>query len=98
MLWQVRSFARAIVRTNLIITRTFLDEVIKRLGPLPPPESSSPAQDSAPPEEPPAPEVHPPPKADSPQAQPAAEAAEDVAPPPGEAPAEEGESWGRPGA
>ncbi|MDP2949525.1 MAG: hypothetical protein Q8P22_08295 [Chloroflexota bacterium] len=84
MLWQVRNFARAIIKTNLIITRTFLDEVIKRLGPLPPPESSSPAQDSAtaaPPEEPPA-----------------AEAAEEVAPPPSKAPAEEGESFGRPGA
>jgi len=82
MLWQVRNFARAIVRTNLIITRTFLDEVIKRLGPLPPPESSSPAQDSPPPEEPPAAEEHPPP----------AKAAEEAAPPAGEAPAEERES------
>lgn len=53
MIWQARNFARAIVRTNLIITKTFLEAVIDRLQPIPPPESNSPNPNAeSPPEEP----------------------------------------------
>lgn len=52
MIWQARNFARAIVRTNLIITKTFLEAVIDRLGPISPPESNSPSPNAeSPPEE-----------------------------------------------
>ncbi len=53
MIWQARNFARAVVRTNLIITKAFLEAVIQRLEPLPPPESNSPNPDAeTPPEQP----------------------------------------------
>lgn len=55
MIWQARNFARAVIRTNLIITKTFLDVVIQRLEPLPPPESDSPNPNSGPPADQPAP-------------------------------------------
>lgn len=53
MIWQARNFARAVIRTNLIITKVFLEAVIERLEPLPRPESNSPNPDAeSPPEEP----------------------------------------------
>jgi hypothetical protein len=54
MIWQARNFVRAVVRTNLIITKTFLEAVIDRLEPLSPAESNSPNPDEeSPPEQPP---------------------------------------------
>ena len=55
MIWQARNFARAVIRTNLIITKVFLEAVIERLEPLPPPESNSPNPDADAPADQPAP-------------------------------------------